>query len=190
MTVALVGSSGCGKSTCVQLIERFYDTLQDQCISTIMTYSIAENIAYGDNSKEMDMNKVMEAARQANIHNFISTLPQGYDTPVGDKGTQLSGGQKQRVAIARALLRDPKILLLDEATSALDAESEKIVQDALDKARSGRTCLIIAHRLTTIQNADVIMVIHKGKVVEQGTHQELLNKKGHYYNLHNTQSSF
>ncbi|GFR02321.1 ATP-dependent translocase ABCB1 [Trichonephila clavata] len=210
-TVALVGSSGCGKSTCVQLIERFYDTqhgsvfVDDESVRemnvanlrshigvvsqepVLFSYSIAENIAYGDNSKPMDMNKVIEAARQANIHNFITTLPQGYDTPVGDKGTQLSGGQKQRVAIARALLRDPKILLLDEATSALDAESEKVVQDALDKARSGRTCLVIAHRLTTIQNADVIMVIHKGKVVEKGTHQELLNKKGHYYNLHNTQ---
>ncbi|GFS46433.1 ATP-dependent translocase ABCB1 [Trichonephila inaurata madagascariensis] len=211
-TVALVGSSGCGKSTCVQLIERFYDTqhgsvfVDDENVRemnvanlrshigvvsqepVLFSYSIAENIAYGDNSKPMDMNKVIEAARQANIHNFITTLPQGYDTPVGDKGTQLSGGQKQRVAIARALLRDPKILLLDEATSALDAESEKVVQEALDKARSGRTCLVIAHRLTTIQNADVIMVIHKGKVVEKGTHQELLNKKGHYYNLHNTQS--
>ncbi|XP_055935282.1 ATP-dependent translocase ABCB1-like isoform X3 [Argiope bruennichi] len=211
-TVALVGSSGCGKSTCVQLLQRFYDAdhgavmLDDENVKdmnvanlrshigvvsqepVLFSYSIAENIAYGDNTREMDMNRVMEAARQANIHNFITTLPQGYDTPVGDKGTQLSGGQKQRVAIARALLRDPKVLLLDEATSALDAESEKIVQDALDRASSGRTCLIIAHRLTTIQNADVIMVIHKGKVVEKGTHQELLNKRGHYYKLHNTQS--
>ncbi|CAL1272518.1 unnamed protein product [Larinioides sclopetarius] len=210
-TVALVGSSGCGKSTCVQLLQRFYDAdhgsvmldeenVKDMNVANLrshigvvsqepvlFSYSIAENIAYGDNTREMDMNRVMEAARQANIHNFITTLPQGYDTPVGDKGTQLSGGQKQRVAIARALLRDPKVLLLDEATSALDAESEKIVQDALDRASSGRTCLIIAHRLTTIQNADVIMVIHKGKVVEKGTHQELLNKRGHYYNLHNTQ---
>ncbi|XP_035228451.1 ATP-dependent translocase ABCB1-like isoform X1 [Stegodyphus dumicola] len=209
-TVALVGSSGCGKSTCVQLIERFYDAQQgkvlldeenvrDMNVANLRThiglvsqepilfsYSIAENIAYGDNTQEIDMNKVIAAARQANIHQFITTLPQGYDTPVGDKGTQLSGGQKQRVAIARALLRNPKILLLDEATSALDAESEKVVQEALDKARSGRTCLIIAHRLTTIQNADTIMVIHKGRIVEKGTHQELLNKRGHYYNLHNT----
>ncbi|KAG8183769.1 hypothetical protein JTE90_002406 [Oedothorax gibbosus] len=212
-TVALVGSSGCGKSTCVQLIERFYEPESGSVLvdntdvskmnvsnlrshvglvsqePVLFSYSIAENIAYGDNSRQVDMNEIVEAARKANIHNFISTLPQGYETPVGDKGTQLSGGQKQRVAIARALLRNPKILLLDEATSALDAESEKIVQDALDKARSGRTCLVIAHRLTTIQNADVIMVIHKGRIVEQGTHQELLNKKGHYYNLHNTQSS-
>ncbi|XP_071033679.1 ATP-dependent translocase ABCB1 isoform X2 [Parasteatoda tepidariorum] len=211
-TVALVGSSGCGKSTCVQLIERFYDPwhgnvmLDEENVLDIkvanlrshiglvsqepvlFSYSIAENIAYGDNSRSVEMQEIIEASRQANIHTFISSLPQGYDTPVGDKGTQLSGGQKQRVAIARALLRNPKILLLDEATSALDAESEKVVQEALDKASSGRTCLIIAHRLSTIQNADTIVVIHKGKIVEKGTHQELLNLKGHYYNLHNTQS--
>ncbi|XP_035219171.1 bile salt export pump-like isoform X2 [Stegodyphus dumicola] len=208
-TVALVGSSGCGKSTCVQLIERFYDVQRGKVIidkenvkdmnvtdlrshiglvsqePILFSYSIAENIAYGDNTQEMDMNRVISAARQANIHNFITTLPKGYDTPLGERGTQLSGGQKQRVAIARALLRNPKILLLDEATSALDAESEKIVQEALDKARTGRTCLIIAHRLTTIQNADTIMVIHKGRIVEKGTHQELLNQRGHYYKLQN-----
>ncbi|XP_054723912.1 ATP-dependent translocase ABCB1-like, partial [Uloborus diversus] len=212
-TVALVGSSGCGKSTCIQLIERFYDTLQGKVFiddenvkdlnvanhrshlglvsqePVLFSYSIGENIAYGDNSRKPDMNEIIAAARKANIHNFVSTLPKGYETPVGDKGAQLSGGQKQRVAIARALLRDPKILLLDEATSALDTESEKIVQEALDKARTGRTCLIIAHRLTTIQNADLIIVIHKGRVVEKGTHQELLNLKGHYYKLHNTQAS-
>ncbi|XP_071033677.1 ATP-dependent translocase ABCB1-like [Parasteatoda tepidariorum] len=211
-TVALVGSSGCGKSTCVQLIERFYDplhgnlTLDEENVldlqvanlrshiglvsqePVLFSYSLAENIAYGDNSRTVEMQEIIEAARQANIHTFISSLPQGYDTPVGDKGTQLSGGQKQRVAIARALLRNPKILLLDEATSALDAESEKVVQEALDKASDGRTCLIIAHRLSTIQNADTIVVIHKGNIVEKGTHQELLNLKGHYYNLHNTQS--
>ncbi|XP_042911163.2 ATP-dependent translocase ABCB1 [Parasteatoda tepidariorum] len=212
-TVALVGSSGCGKSTCVQLIERFYDPLQGNVVfdgenvsdlqvanlrshiglvsqePVLFSYSIAENIAYGDNSRTVEMQEIIEAARQANIHNFISSLPQGYDTPVGDKGTQLSGGQKQRVAIARALLRNPKILLLDEATSALDAESEKVVQEALDKASSGRTCLIIAHRLSTIQNADTIAVIYKGKIVESGTHQELLNLKGHYYNLYNVQTT-
>ncbi|XP_054725068.1 ATP-dependent translocase ABCB1-like [Uloborus diversus] len=212
-TVALVGSSGCGKSTCVQLIERFYDpqigkvrideeNIRELKVSehrkhlgivsqepTLFAYSIAENIAYGDNSRAVDMNEIMAAARQANIHNFITSLPQGYETPVGDKGAQLSGGQKQRVAIARALVRNPKILLLDEATSALDAESEKVVQEALDKARTGRTCLVIAHRLSTIQNADVIMVIHKGRIVEKGTHQELLNLKGHYFNLHNTQAT-
>ncbi|XP_035228455.1 ATP-dependent translocase ABCB1-like isoform X2 [Stegodyphus dumicola] len=211
-TVALVGSSGCGKSTCIQLIERFYDAQHGRVIMdkedvkdlkvsnlrshaglvsqepVLFSYSIAENIAYGDNTREMDMNEVIEAARQANIHNFIVSLPQGYDTCLGERGTQLSGGQKQRVAIARALLRNPKILLLDEATSALDAESEKVVQEALDEARTGRTCLIIAHRLTTVQNADTILVLHKGKIIEKGTHQELLSKRGHYYKLQNSQA--
>ncbi|GFQ65371.1 ATP-dependent translocase ABCB1, partial [Trichonephila clavata] len=212
-TVALVGSSGCGKSTCIQLIERFYDTdtgdvfLDDINVKDInvrnlrshiglvsqepvlFSCSIAENIAYGKNFEKTDMNEIITAARKANIHQFIASLPEGYETTVGLKGTQLSGGQKQRVAIARALLRDPKILLLDEATSALDAESENIVQEALDNAKDGRTCIIIAHRLTTIQNADSIAVICKGKIVEQGTHQELLKKKGHYYNLYNNQFS-
>ncbi|KAG8177020.1 hypothetical protein JTE90_029682 [Oedothorax gibbosus] len=212
-TVALVGSSGCGKSTCVQLMERFYEPQSGSVLldgtdvgeinvsnlrshiglvsqePVLFSYSIAENIAYGDNSRHVNIDEIIEAARKANIHNFISTLPQGYETPVGDKGTQLSGGQKQRIAIARALLRNPKILILDEATSALDAESEQIVQDALNKARSGRTCFIIAHRLTTVQNADVIMVMQKGRIVDKGTHEELLHRKGLYYKMHNTQSS-
>ncbi|GBN04412.1 Multidrug resistance protein 1 [Araneus ventricosus] len=213
-TIALVGSSGCGKSTCVQLIERFYEAdkgdvlVESENVKSVnvknlrshiglvsqepvlFSYSIAENISYGKNDEDdVDMNEIIDAAKKANIHNFIASLPQGYETPVGLKGTQLSGGQKQRVAIARALLRDPKILLLDEATSALDAESERIVQEALDNARSGRTCLVIAHRLTTIQNADSIAVIHKGGVVEQGTHQDLLKRKGHYYKLYNNQFS-
>ncbi|PRD25372.1 UNVERIFIED_CONTAM: Multidrug resistance protein 1 [Trichonephila clavipes] len=155
----------------------------------LFSCSIAENIAYGKNSEPVDMNEVIKAARKANIHNFIASLPQGYATTVGAKGTQLSGGQKQRIAIARALLRDPKILLLDEATSALDAENEHIVQEALDNARHGRTCIIIAHRLTTIQTADSIAVIHKGRVVEQGIHQDLLKLKGYYYKLYNNQYS-
>ncbi|CAH1955053.1 unnamed protein product [Acanthoscelides obtectus] len=207
-TVALVGQSGCGKSTVVQLIERFYDPdsgevfLDEDDTKTIELHSlrshlgivsqepnlfsktIRENIAYGDNSREVQPEEIIEAARNANIHNFIVDLPLGYETKLGEKGTQLSGGQKQRIAIARALIRNPKVLLLDEATSALDTESEKVVQEALDKAKVGRTCITIAHRLSTIQDADMICIINKGKVVEKGTHKELLQFKGLYYRLH------
>lgn len=206
-TVALVGSSGCGKSTTVQLTERFYDpengnvyldkySLKDLNIQwlrrqigivsqepVLFDQSIADNIAYGDNFRKVGMDEIVAAARKANIHEFISSLPQGYDTNVGEKGAQLSGGQKQRVAIARALVRNPKILLLDEATSALDTESEKVVQEALDKAREGRTSIVIAHRLSTIQNADKICVIRHGVVTEEGTHSELMKKQGFYYKL-------
>ncbi|ELU17748.1 hypothetical protein CAPTEDRAFT_209638 [Capitella teleta] len=210
-TVALVGSSGCGKSTVVQLIERFYDPLsgtlsmdnqgikglnlpwmrsQISLVSQepmLFDCSIRENIAYGDNSRTVSMDDIIAAARDANIHNFIQSLPEGYDTNVGDKGTQLSGGQKQRVAIARALVRNPKILLLDEATSALDTESEKVVQQALDQAQQGRTSIVIAHRLSTIQNADCIIVINNGRVAEVGTHSQLMELQGLYYNLNTTQ---
>ncbi|XP_068091620.1 ATP-dependent translocase ABCB1-like isoform X1 [Hyperolius riggenbachi] len=206
-TLALVGSSGCGKSTAVQLLERFYDPQSGQvCVDggdlkslniqwlraqlgivsqepILFDCSIAENIAYGDNSRKMSQEEIEKAAKEANIQSFIESLPNKYKTCVGDKGTQLSGGQKQRIAIARALIRRPKILLLDEATSALDTESEKVVQEALDRAREGRTCIVIAHRLSTIQNADKIAVIQNGKVVEQGTHQQLLQLKGFYHSL-------
>ncbi|XP_065254501.1 ATP-dependent translocase ABCB1-like [Emys orbicularis] len=212
-TLALVGSSGCGKSTSIQLLERFYDPMAGQVFADgfdtkslhlqwlrsklgivsqepiLFDCSIAENIQYGDNSRVVSQEEVEEAAKAANIHTFIENLPEKYKTRVGDKGAQLSGGQKQRIAIARALVRKPAVLLLDEATSALDTESEKIVQKALDDARKGRTCIIIAHRLTTVQNADVIAVIHNGKVVEQGTHSQLLAKEGHYYALVNAQVS-
>uniref|UniRef100_A0A674I8Q2 ABC-type xenobiotic transporter n=1 Tax=Terrapene triunguis TaxID=2587831 RepID=A0A674I8Q2_9SAUR len=212
-TLALVGSSGCGKSTSIQLLERFYDPMAGQVFADgfdtkslhlqwlrsklgivsqepiLFDCSIAENIQYGDNSRVVSQEEVEEAAKAANIHTFIENLPEKYTTRVGDKGAQLSGGQKQRIAIARALVRKPAVLLLDEATSALDTESEKIVQKALDDARKGRTCIIIAHRLTTVQNADVIAVIHNGKVVEQGTHSQLLAKEGHYYALVNAQVS-
>lgn len=151
--------------------------------------TIAENIAYGDNSRKVSMEEIIAAAKMANIHNFIASLPLGYDTNLGARGTQLSGGQKQRVAIARALVRNPKILLLDEATSALDRESEKIVQQALDLAKTGRTCLIIAHRLTTIVNADLICVVQNGRIAEMGTHEELMEQKGLYTKLHSTQAA-
>ncbi|XP_014643708.1 PREDICTED: multidrug resistance protein 1-like [Ceratotherium simum simum] len=150
--------------------------------------SIGENIAYGDNSRVVSQEEIVQAAKEANIHRFIETLPDKYDTRVGDKGTQLSGGQKQRIAIARALVRQPQILLLDEATSALDTESEKVVQEALDKAREGRTCIVIAHRLSTIQNADLIVVIQNGRVKEHGTHQQLLAQKGIYFTLVSVQA--
>ncbi|KAL1777610.1 multidrug resistance protein 1 isoform X2, partial [Sigmodon hispidus] len=206
-TLALVGSSGCGKSTVVQLLERFYDPragavfldgkeikqLNVQWLRAhlgivsqepiLFDCSIAENIAYGDNSRVVSQDEIVRAAKEANIHQFIDSLPEKYNTRVGDKGTQLSGGQKQRIAIARALVRQPHILLLDEATSALDTESEKVVQEALDKAREGRTCIVIAHRLSTIQNADLIVVIQNGKVKEYGTHQQLLAQKGIYFSM-------
>ncbi|KAI0212572.1 ATP-dependent translocase ABCB1 [Lamellibrachia satsuma] len=298
-TVALVGSSGCGKSTIVQLLERFYDPTHGSLLidghrlgeyniawlraqiglvsqePVLFNCSITENIAYGDNSREVPMNEITEAARlanihnfivslpqtnihnfivalpqanihnfivslpqvmfpssnnhnfivalpqtnihnfivslpqanihnfivslpqanihnfivslpQANIHNFIVSLPQGYETKVGDKGVQMSGGQKQRIAIARALVRNPKILLLDEATSALDTESEKIVQDALDRAQQGRTSIVIAHRLSTIQNADCILVIKNGRIVEMGTHSQLVAKRGAFFELNSS----
>ncbi|KAG8139075.1 hypothetical protein E2320_001848, partial [Naja naja] len=212
-TLALVGSSGCGKSTSIQLLERFYDPISGQVIADgvdtkslhiqwlrsrlglvqqepiLFDCSIAENIQYGDNSRVVSQEEIEEAAKAANIHNFIENLPEKYNTRVGDKGAQLSGGQKQRIAIARALVRKPAVLLLDEATSALDTESEKIVQKALDEARKGRTCIVIAHRLSTIQNSDIIAVIQNGRVVEQGTHSQLLALEGFYYALVNAQVS-
>ncbi|KAM7316130.1 hypothetical protein ACRRTK_024810 [Alexandromys fortis] len=151
--------------------------------SVLSVNSITENIAYGDNSRVVSQDEIERAAKEANIHQFIESLPDKYSTRVGDKGTQLSGGQKQRIAIAHALVRQPRILLLDEATSALDTESEKVVQEALDKAREGRTCIVIAHRLSTIQNADLIVVIQNSKVKEQGTHQQLLVQKGIYFSM-------
>lgn len=144
--------------------------------------SIFKNILYG--KEEASESEVIEAAKLANAHNFISALPQGYSTKTGERGVQLSGGQKQRVAIARAILRNPKILLLDEATSALDVESESIVQQALDKLMQNRTTIIVAHRLSTIKNADQISVLQDGKIIEQGTHSSLLeNTDGAYFKL-------
>ncbi|KAK9494809.1 P-loop containing nucleoside triphosphate hydrolase protein [Lipomyces doorenjongii] len=204
--VALVGSSGCGKSTTIGLIESFYIPLggkilldgQDISSLNVNSYrshialvqqepvlyagSIRYNIALGT-PRDVTDEDIYAACQQANIHDFIMSLPEGYDTLCGTKGALLSGGQKQRIAIARALIREPKILLLDEATSALDSESEKVVQEALDKAAKGRTTIAVAHRLSTIQNADVIYVFENGKVLESGTHQELLANKAKYYEL-------
>ncbi|XP_042260896.1 bile salt export pump-like isoform X1 [Thunnus maccoyii] len=206
-TLAFVGSSGCGKSTSVQLLERFYDPDHGRVLidghdssrvnvpflrskigivsqePILFDCSIGENIKYGDNSREISMNEVISAAKKAQLHNFVMSLPEKYDTNVGAQGSQLSRGQKQRIAIARAIIRDPKILLLDEATSALDTESEKTVQEALDKAREGRTCIVIAHRLSTIQNSDIIAVMSRGFVIEKGAHDQLMALKGAYYKL-------
>ncbi|ETN84650.1 ABC transporter, ATP-binding protein [Necator americanus] len=145
--------------------------------------SIRDNIVYGLPAGSVKESDIIEVSEKANIHKFISNLPDGYNTRVGEKGTQLSGGQKQRIAIARALIRNPQVLLLDEATSALDTESEKLVQEALDKASEGRTCIVVAHRLSTVVNANCIMVVKSGKVVEKGTHNELMHAKGAYWAL-------
>ncbi|XP_051022358.1 bile salt export pump [Acomys russatus] len=206
-TLAFVGSSGCGKSTSIQLLERFYDPDQGKVMidgrdskkvniqflrsnigivsqePVLFDCSIMDNIKYGDNTKEISTERVIAAAKQAQLHDFIMALPEKYETTVGTQGSKLSRGEKQRIAIARAIVRDPKILLLDEATSALDTESEKTVQIALDKAREGRTCIVIAHRLSTIQNSDIIAVMSQGVVIEKGTHEELMAQKGAYYKL-------
>jgi len=203
--VALVGQSGSGKSTCIQLLERFYDPTGGKIYidgtdiaemnvkwmrqqiglvgqePVLFVGTIADNIRYG--KPDASMEEVEAAARMANAHNFIMEFPDKYLTQVGERGTQMSGGQKQRIAIARAIIKDPKILLLDEATSALDTESEKVVQEALDVAMKGRTTLIVAHRLSTIKHADAIAVISKGKVAELGTHQQLIDHHGIYFNL-------
>ncbi|KFX89951.1 hypothetical protein V495_01201 [Pseudogymnoascus sp. VKM F-4514 (FW-929)] len=209
--VALVGASGCGKSTTIALLERFYDPLvggvfvDGKEISTlnIANYrsylalvsqeptlyqgSIRDNILLGADRDNVPDSEIEHACREANIYDFIMSLPDGFGTVVGSKGSMLSGGQKQRIAIARALLRDPKILLLDEATSALDSESEHVVQAALDAAAKGRTTVAVAHRLSTIQKADVIYVFDQGRIVEAGTHGELMKVGGRYAELVNLQ---
>ncbi|KAI8391129.1 putative ABC transporter protein [Radiomyces spectabilis] len=214
-TIALVGPSGCGKSTTVGMLQRWYNpldgvvSLDDHHVKSftvgnlrshmalvgqepvLFDMSIGENIRFGvEESKNVTQEEVEAACKAANIHNFIVNLTDGYDTRVGDKGSQLSGGQKQRIAIARALIRKPKVLLLDEATSALDSESEKLVQAAIDDIldEGGRTTITIAHRLSTIQKADLICVIKNGRVIEQGTHWELLKLNGTYSELVHHQS--
>lgn len=209
-TVALVGSSGSGKTTLTSLIPRFYEpdggrilldgvplteislaslraniALVSQDV-VLFNDSVAANIAYG-RIGEVSLNEVREAARAANALEFIEAMPQGFDTLIGENGTRLSGGQRQRLAIARAILKNSPILILDEATSALDTQSERLVQSALERLMQGRTTLVVAHRLSTIENADRIVVMHQGQVAEAGRHQELLARDGIYKTLHRLQ---
>ena len=208
--VALVGPSGAGKSTLVDLIPRFYEPTSGRILldgtdtrefrldslrsltgvvsqdTVLFNDTVLRNIAYGSaGAKSKD--EVIAAAKDANAHDFIMELPQGYDTILGERGTRLSGGQRQRLAIARALLSDPPILILDEATSALDTESERLVQEALERLLEGRTVFVIAHRLSTIAHANQILVLDRGRVVERGTHADLLKHQGMYHRLHSLQ---
>jgi subfamily B ATP-binding cassette protein MsbA len=208
--VALVGPSGSGKSTLVDLIPRFYEPTKGRILldgidtreiklpvlrsltgivsqETVLFHdTVRNNIAYGAMGKYTQA-QIEEAAKAANAHEFIVDLPQGYETLLGERGTRLSGGQRQRLAIARALLTDPPILILDEATSALDTESERLVQEAVDRLLQGRTVFVIAHRLSTITHADQILVLDRGEIAERGTHAELLTRRGAYYRLYSLQ---
>jgi subfamily B ATP-binding cassette protein MsbA len=204
--VALVGPTGAGKTTIVNLLHRFYDPTAGRVLidghdlksiqvdslyrqlalvpqeTLLFGGTIADNIRYGRaEASEPDM---IEASCRANAHEFIQSLPDGYDTVLGEKGVNLSGGQRQRIAIARALLKDPRILILDEATSALDSHSESLVQSALTELMKGRTTLMIAHRFSSIQRANRILVLHKGTIVEEGRHEELLVRCGLYHHLY------
>ncbi|TDZ12941.1 ABC transporter BEA3 [Colletotrichum spinosum] len=209
---ALVGASGCGKTSIVSLLERFYDVDQGSILCngkdikdinvyeyrknlslvaqepTLFQGTLRENILLGVDDGTVTEERLHQVCRDASIHDFIVSLPEGYNTDIGSRGVSLSGGQKQRVAIARALIRNPHILLLDEATSSLDSESEKLVQQAFERAGKGRTMVVVAHRLATVQNADVIFVLGEGKLLEKGSHQELLKKRGVYWHMCHSQA--
>jgi subfamily B ATP-binding cassette protein MsbA len=208
--IALVGASGAGKSTLVDLIPRFYEPTSGRILldgvdtrdfrldalrrltgivsqdTVIFNDTVRNNIAYGAPGAYTE-DQVVAAARAANAHEFIAELPEGYETLLGERGTRLSGGQRQRISIARALLTDPPILILDEATSALDTESERLVQEAIDRLLAGRTVFVIAHRLSTITHAGLILVLDRGRIVERGTHDALLGRQGVYRRLHSLQ---
>ena len=208
--VALVGQSGSGKSTMVDLIPRFYDvqkgsvTIDGIDVRDVRTYDLRalmgnvnqeailfndtfyNNITFGVENPTME--EVIAAAKIANAHDFIMASESGYETNIGDRGSKLSGGQRQRVSIARAILKNPPILILDEATSALDTESEKLVQEAIDNLMKNRTSIVVAHRLSTIKNADLICVMNEGRIVELGKHEELILKDGYYKRLCDMQS--
>jgi len=207
--IALVGPSGAGKSTLIALIPRFFEVTEGAILvdghdirrvrlkdlreaigvvpqeTTLFGGTIHENIAYG--KLDATDGEVQVAARAAHAHEFVMEFPDGYQTIVGERGVKLSGGQRQRIAIARALLKDPAILILDEATSSLDSESERLVQDALETLMQGRTTFVIAHRLSTVRRADRIIVIDQGRIIQEGTHEELLARGGLYKQLHDLQ---
>ena len=209
-TIALVGQSGSGKSTLVDLLPRFWDVNEGEILidgvniknmplhslralmgnvnqeAILFNDTFYNNIAFGVGNATME--EVVKAAKIANAHDFISATENGYHSNIGDRGCKLSGGQRQRISIARAILKNPPILILDEATSALDTESEKLVQEALENLMKNRTTIVIAHRLSTVRNADEICVLEKGKIIERGTHEELMTKKGAYFNLQQSQS--
>jgi ATP-binding cassette subfamily B (MDR/TAP) protein 1 len=200
--IALVGESGCGKSTITGLIERFYDPKEGQVLidgrdireldvqwlhrniaivtqePTLFATTIRKNITYAVGDENVTMDRVIECAKAANCHDFITSLPNGYDTVVGERGVSMSGGQKQRIAIARAMIQDASVLLLDEATSALDTEAEALVQAALDRLMVGKTTIVIAHRLSTVRNCHLIVAMRAGEVIEMGTHDALVQKRG------------